>query len=182
MSIKRSVHRLALIGLVLACAVGLAAAADLGGTTWDLGGMVKTKVKKVGREAENLELATLTFNEDGTCSLDFYLQMPTEWVPTVSIGCTWESGNGRRFAVDFDDEDLTQALTGVVTALYGMSPSDVQVSTEKAKGKVSKDMERIKLKVKVKAEGGVVVNGETVTRRIRMKLALTGTAHESSGR
>ncbi len=179
MSIKKSVHRLALIGLVLACAVGLAAAADLGGTTWDLGGMVKTKVKKVGRETEELNLATLTFNEDGTCSLDFRLDMPAfEWAPNVSIGCTWESGEGRRFTVDFDDEDLTSALTGVVTALYGMAPDDVRVATEKAKGKVSKDMERIKLKVKVKAEGSVEVDGEPVSRRIRMKLAFTGTAQD----
>ncbi len=185
MNVTKSVRHVLLLAVVLACAVSLAAAADLGGTRWEIGGFVKSKVKKIGREKQDIPTAYLSFEEDGQCELEFSLPgFPvTEAItPVVTIGCTWESGHGRRFTVNFNDEDLQDALSLFLGSFFSLTPDELQVTTEKAKGKVSKDLERIKLKVGLKADVAAEVNGETVNRRMKTKMIFTGTAVEEEGR
>ncbi len=171
--------RFSLLAVVLfACLAWPAAAADLGGTAWDLAGTAKTKVKKVGREKMSLPTVTLSFFEDNTCVLSIEAPMsgPREVsLPGFDIGCTWSSRKGRRFTVDFDDEDLEAALSQLFQYALGLSPDGIDITTEKAKGKVSRDMDRIKLKVGVKGMVQATLDGSPVERKAKLKLVLTGT-------
>ncbi|GEM_PF-3339181 len=184
----RTVLLLALVAVLAAPAPALAA--DLAGTTWDLGGNLHGKIKKVDQMSLDLSTAEvrLEFHEDGTCLLAIDLPERSAFSlaaargPLGTTSCPvdlcvsgrWRQGKKTRFTVDFNDTDLVSLVQPLALMIYRTTADvpDVQVGTDRAKGKVAKDGSYIRLKVKVKAQ--VQAAEDAKARKFVSKLTLSG--------
>ncbi len=183
------------IVLLLVLAAVLAApvptlAADLAGTTWDLGGNLYGKIRKVDQMSLDLSSAEvrLEFHEDGTCLLTIDLpersafSLASARTPLGATSCPvdlcvsgrWHQGRKTRFTVDFNDTDLVALIQPLALMIYRTTADvpDVRIRTDRARGKVAKDGGSLRLKVKVKAQ--VRASEDAKPRKFVTRLALTG--------
>ncbi len=167
-----------------------APAADLAGTTWDLGGSLHGKIRKVDQMSLDLSTAEvlLEFHEDGTCllTIDFpdrsALSLATGRRPLGATTCPadlcvagrWHAGKKTRFTVDFNEADLVALLQPLALMIYRTTADvpDVRIRADRAKGKVAKDGSSLRLKVKVKARVRAVEDPKA--RKFVTKIMLTG--------
>jgi hypothetical protein len=141
--------------LVALLVLGLGApvlAAEIGGTSWNLGGAFKVKLRGVTngpmRLAGTLVFDGLPTDGAGTCLLD--LTHTNSGEPLGSVPCTWTTARGRKFAVTFDAAAFGAALGAFIEdRLPGASAT---VTPEPASGVMAPKNARITLRMKVVTE------------------------------
>jgi len=150
---SRSVSMLAAL-LVLGLATP-ALAAELGGTSWNLGGNFKVKLRGMTNGpaglAGVLAFDGLSTDAAGTCLLD--LARTDTGEPLGPVPCTWTTARGRKFHVTFDPVAFDAAFGGFIEdRLPGASAS---VTPEPASGVMAPKTARITLRMKIVTEVSV---------------------------
>ncbi|MBP7147714.1 MAG: hypothetical protein KBD01_09230 [Acidobacteria bacterium] len=168
----RVTRALPVLSALLLLGTTLGSAAELAGTSWNLTGNSKLKVRGSGRDRQ-LVGAVLTFNDAANCSLAINDQAGA---PLATIPCTWSSpsAESKRFDVDLDDAALNEALTTLVTDLTALPPGDVTVGvdTERGRGTYNANKQRINIDMKVK--GSATSESQQSEQRFNLKLKLKG--------
>ncbi len=182
---KDRVRKLGVLLVVLCVSAGFALAADLAGTSWQLQGVAKDKVKKAGKVKDSLGEVYLIFYEDNECVLRVYDDEGSgepprapEAVDYEDFHCTWNSPAGKRkFTFQMDQRAAENLLASAWEDITDGDAHDGTVLKNAGKGKVSKDGSKIKLKLQLKATitGTMEGSSEEVTRKVSVKLKATGT-------
>ncbi len=157
------------LAILLACGTGLGFAGDLAGTAWQITGVSKEKVRKVGHQKDSLTGMTLVFQDGGTC----YVHIEED---AADLPCTWEAGRkGRRFTVTLDEEAAEDLVVSAWDDLVGGSIDDGSIDQNRGRGRVNRKMTRLKLKFVVKAtvsghdSQGHAMENQRVKIRVKMK-------------
>lgn len=144
--------------LVVLLVLGLAApalAAEIGGTSWNVGGTFKVKLRGMTNGPAGL-VGVLVFDglstdAAGTCLLD--LARTDTGEPLGPVPCTWTTARGRKFHVTFDPVAFDAAFGGFIEdRLPGASAS---VTPGPASGVMAPKTARITLRLKVVTEVAV---------------------------
>ena len=144
--------------LVALLVLGLAApalAAEIGGTSWNVGGTFKVKLRGMTNGPASLAgvlvFDGLSTDAAGTCLLD--LARTDTGEPLGPVPCTWTTARGRKFHVTFDPVAFDAAFGGFIEdRLPGASAS---VTPGPASGVMAPRTARITLRLKVVTEVAV---------------------------